>query len=301
MDPNGRKRKNGKPVHGWVNLDKPYDFGSTKAVGRVRWLLEAQKAGHAGTLDPLATGVLPIALGEATKTVPYLMDADKAYTFDIRFGHETTTGDVEGEATEDSKHRPTVAELEAAIPAFTGTIEQVPPMFSAIKIHGKRAYDLARAGEAVEISSRTVRIDALTLEGFDGETARLSVECGKGTYVRSLARDLARAVGSRGHVTYLRRTRVGSFTEATAIGLDALEGMDYAARVAALAPIDCALDDIPVLAVGTDEAADLKLGRAVRSPDAPPETTLLAKANGVAVALCQSRDGKLHPKRVFNI
>ena len=293
------RRRKGRPVHGWLVLDKPYGLGSTPAVGKVRWLLEAQKAGHAGTLDPLAEGVLPIALGEATKTSPYLVDAGKTYIFDIRFGDETTTGDAEGEAAETSHVRPNDAALRDVLPRFLGEIEQVPPRYSAIKIDGRRAYDLARAGEDVEIPSRTVRIDALDLLAIDGETARLRVDCGKGTYVRSLARDIARAMGGAGHVTYLRRTRVGPFAEAAAIALEDLEGMDYVARAGTLLPIDSALDDIPAFAVDEGEAADLRLGRKVRTQ--LQAGTGLAKLDTTPIAICEIADNQAQPKRVFNL
>ena len=300
MDPNGRRRKRGRPVHGWLVLDKAHGLGSTKAVGRARWLLEARKAGHAGTLDPLATGVLPIAFGEATKTVPWMVDAAKAYQFTVAWGAETATGDLEGEIVETSGHRPTEAAVLAALSAFTGDIEQVPPRYSAIKIGGKRAYDLARAGEDVEVPSRTVRVDDLRLVRFDGDSATLEVDCGKGTYVRSLARDLARAVGTVGHVTHLRRTRVGPFTLDAATTLDAVEAMDYVSRVEALLPLRCALDDIPVLAVGAKGASDLKQGRRIPLPS-PHSGTVLAMSEGVEVAICEACDGELVPKRVFNL
>ena len=208
------RRKKGDPVSGWVCLDKPYDFGSTQAVGRVRWLFNAQKAGHAGTLDPLATGVLPIALGEATKTVPFMMDADKAYRFTIEWGRSTATLDREGETVATSDVRPTREQVEAALPAFVGEIEQVPPAYSAIKVDGERAYDLARAGETVELASRKVVVhDARVSAVPDADHIEIEIECGKGTYVRSIVRDLAAALGAEAHVSTLRRNRVRPFGE----------------------------------------------------------------------------------------
>ena len=201
MDPNGRQRRKGNPVHGWVVLDKPYGVGSTPMVGKVRWLFTAAKAGHAGTLDPLATGILPIALGEATKTVPFMMEAEKSYLFEITWGETRTTQDAEGEIIETSNIRPAAEDIEAALPEFRGLIEQVPPKFSAIKIDGKRAYDLARSGEAVDIKSRPVRVDRFDLTDMSENTARFEVDCGKGTYIRSLARDLADTLGVCGYVS----------------------------------------------------------------------------------------------------
>ena len=302
MDPNGRqRRKHGRPVHGWMNLDKPLGLGSTPAVGAVRHLLDAQKAGHAGTLDPLASGILPVALGEATKTASWLVDADKAYTFTVAFGAETATGDLEGEVVETSDHRPSDSDIRSALPAFVGEIDQVPPRYSAIKIEGRRAYDLARAGHEVEMPTRRVRVDALRLVGIAEDAATLEVECGKGTYVRSIARDLARGLGTVGHVTHLRRTRVGPFDLATATPLDALEDMEYAARIEALAPVRRALDDIPVFAIGPDVEHALKQGRRVPLATPPDHDTVLAMRDAREVAICAVRDGALHPKRVFNI
>lgn len=299
-----RKRK-GNPVHGWVVLDKPYGLGSTSAVGKVRWLLQAQKAGHAGTLDPLATGILPIALGEATKTVPFLMDAAKSYEFELTWGANTTTQDAEGEIMETSDHRPSETDVRSALPAFIGDIEQVPPKFSAIKIDGKRAYDLARAGEDVEIKSRPVRVDDFRLVSATRDAARFAVDCGKGTYIRSLARDLAAALDTCGYVTVLRRTRVGPFTLQQSITLAELEQTcDRGAVSEALLPLSTALDDIPVLAVADQEANDLRHGRAIDptpSDIAPSSDWVLAMEGSSEVALCEMRDGRYWPKRVFNL
>lgn len=303
MDPNGRKRRKGNPVHGWVVLDKAYNIGSTPMVGKVRWLFSAQKAGHAGTLDPLATGILPIALGEATKTVPFLMDAEKSYIFVITWGEMRSTQDAEGEITATSDVRPSEADILAALSEFTGEIEQVPPKFSAIKIDGKRAYDLARAGEAVEIKSRPVRVDRFELTATTKDTATFEVDCGKGTYIRSLARDLAAALGACGYVSGLRRTRVGPFTLKESITLDELSGMCDRARVMeALLSVTTALDDIPVLAVTEQDVVDLKHGRGIAAP--PHHLNhehVRAERDGVLIALCHARDGVLVPKRVFNM
>jgi tRNA pseudouridine55 synthase len=304
MDPNGRNRKKrGNPVHGWVVLDKPLELGSTKAVGRVRWLFQAQKAGHAGTLDPLATGILPIALGEATKTVPFLVDAAKAYEFDVTFGVSTETLDAEGEVTARSDVRPTTEQVEAVLPRFVGDVNQIPPKYSAIKIDGKRAYDLARAGVAVEMKTRIVQIEAVTLVSLKDGIASFTVNCGKGTYVRSLARDICEALGAEGHVSRLRRTRVGPFTLDTSLTLDAMAQMCDGARAEkGLLPLSTALDDIPVLAVTEQQTAALRQGRVIEAVSPYHDTQwVLAMGNGNPVALCQPRGSDLRPKRVFNI
>ncbi|MBI1200783.1 MAG: tRNA pseudouridine(55) synthase TruB, partial [Phenylobacterium sp.] len=257
----GRRRK-GQAVSGWINLDKPYDLTSTHAVSRVRRLFDAQKAGHAGTLDPLATGILPIALGEATKTVPFLVDADKAYRFTIAWGRTTATYDREGDTLATSDVRPTPGQVEAVLPRFVGEIDQIPPAFSAIKVDGERAYDLARAGETVELAARKVTIfDARLVEAPDADHVTLEIDCGKGTYVRALVRDVAEALGACGHVSALRRTRVGGFTEENAVTLEMLEDLGYEARQSeALLPVETALDDIPALAVTDEDAFRLKQG-----------------------------------------
>ena len=308
----GRRRK-GDAVSGWICLDKPYDLTSTHAVGRVRRIFNAQKAGHAGTLDPLATGILPIALGEATKTVPFLVDADKAYRFTIAWGRTTATYDREGETTAESDVRPTLAEVEAALPAFVGEISQVPPAYSAIKVDGERAYDLARAGETVELAARPVTIhSARVAEVPDADHVTLEIECGKGTYVRAIARDLAHMLGACGHVSALRRTRVGSFSEASAVTLELLEDLGHKARQSeALLPVETALDDIPVLAVTTEDAFRLKQGRSivlvprqvetVKAGLKPGSRTVSAMAGGVMIALCEMRAGRLEPSRVFHL
>jgi tRNA pseudouridine55 synthase len=308
----GRRRK-GDAVSGWICLDKPYDFGSTQAVSKVRWIFNAQKAGHAGTLDPLATGILPIALGEATKTVPFLVDADKAYRFTIAWGVTTATFDREGEATATSDVRPTLSQVEAVLPRFVGEIEQVPPAYSAIKVDGERAYDLARAGELVELKARTVTIhSAQVVDATDPDHITIAVECGKGTYIRAIVRDLAEALGACGHVSELRRTRVGRFTEETAVTLELLEDLGHKARQSeAMLPVETALDDIPALAVTDEDAFRLKQGRpivlvprqveAVKARLKPGSRTVSATSGGTVVALCEMRAGRLEPSRVFHL
>jgi tRNA pseudouridine55 synthase len=282
-------------------------------VSRVRRLFDAQKAGHAGTLDPLATGILPIALGEATKTVPFLVDADKAYRFTIAWGRTTATHDREGEVIAESGVRPTLAEVEAALPAFVGEIDQVPPAYSAIKVDGERAYDLARAGAIVELASRKVTIfDARVADAPDGDHITIEIACGKGTYVRAIVRDLAERLGACGHVSALRRTRVGRFSEDSAVTLELLEDLGYEARQSeALLPVETALDDIPVLAVTDEDAFRLKQGRsivlvprqveAVKARLKPGSRTVSAMLGGSVVALCEMRAGRLEPSRVFNL
>jgi tRNA pseudouridine55 synthase len=307
------RRKNGEAVSGWVCLDKPYDLTSTQAVGRVRRLFNAQKAGHAGTLDPLATGVLPIALGEATKTVSFMMDAGKTYRFTIAWGRSTTTLDREGETSAVSEVRPTADEAAAALPAFIGEIDQVPPAFSAIKVDGERAYDLARAGEAVTLAPRRVVIhDARVTGAPDADHVEIEIDCGKGVYVRALVRDLAERLGACGHVSALRRTRVGPFTESRAITLENLEDLGHKARLLeALLPVETALDDIPELAVTAEDAFRLKQGRPIvlvprqvddlRSRLSAGTRTVSVLAGGSLVALCEMRMGRLEPARVFHL
>ena len=307
------RRKKGDAVSGWICLDKPYDLTSTHAVSRLRRVFNAQKGGHAGTLDPLATGILPIALGEATKTVPYLVEADKAYRFTIEWGHSTNTWDAEGEVVATSDVRPTLEEVEAALPRFVGEIIQVPPNYSAIKVDGERAYDLAREGVEFELEGRSITIHALSVVGApDRDHVELSMECGKGAYVRAVVRDLAEALGACGYVSSLRRTRVGPFDEKRAITLEKLEELGHkAAALEALLPVETALDDIPVLAVTTEDAFRLKQGRSivlvprqvetVKAGLKPGSRTVSAMAEGRMVALCEMRAGRLEPARVFHL
>ena len=303
----GRRRK-GQAVNGWLILDKPVGITSTKVVGRTRWLYDAKKAGHAGTLDPLATGILPIAFGEATKTVPFAVDGAKTYRFTVRFGAETNTDDAEGKVTETCALRPSRAQIETALPQFVGEIEQVPPRFSALKVDGARAYDLARDEEDFELSARTVTIDRLEIVDIpDADTCILEAQCGKGTYVRALARDLGRALKCLGHISTLRRTRVGMFTEAEAVTLDEVERAAEKSREALLAllsPIEMALSGLPTITFGSADAAKLRQGRSVllRGRDAPIMTgRVYALSRGALVALGEIAKGEFCPHRVFNL
>jgi tRNA pseudouridine55 synthase len=313
------RRKKGRAIHGWLVLDKPIGMTSTQAVGAVRRHYDARKAGHAGTLDPLATGILPIALGEATKTVPFLMDAAKAYRFTIAWGANTASFDRDGAITETSDVRPTPEAVAEALPAFVGEIEQVPPAFSAIKVDGERAYALARAGVAFDLAARTVTIhSARVLEAPDADHIELEIVCGKGTYVRGLARDLAAALGACGHVSALRRTRVGPFTAENAVTLEHLEDLCHRdAGLEALSPVETALDDIPAMAVTTEDAFRLSQGRPIvllprqvetlrtrlSAPDGAgfASRTVLATYGGGPVSICEIRAGQLRPVRVFNL
>jgi tRNA pseudouridine55 synthase len=301
------RRRKGKPVHGWLVLDKPAGLTSTQAVGVVKRLFEAQKAGHAGTLDPLATGILPIALGEATKTVPFAVDGEKAYRFTVRFGAETDTDDAEGAVVETSEVRPSREAIEAVLDNFTGEISQVPPRYSAIKVEGNRAYDLARSGEEVALEPRTVVIEDLRLIDMpDAATAVFEAECGKGTYVRAVARDMGRALGCFGHVIALRRTRVGAFDEATSVSLETLQAAaqtSEAALAAQLLPVEAALDALPGVSVGPNDAASLARGQSVlvRGRDAPVlQGAAWAHFKGRILALGELEKGAFRPTRVFN-
>jgi tRNA pseudouridine55 synthase len=298
-------------VHGWIILDKPVGMTSTHAVGAVKRLYAAKRAGHAGTLDPLASGCLPIALGEATKTVPFVMDGRKSYRFTVRWGEERDTDDAEGKVVAQSATRPDAAAIEALLPRFTGTIAQVPPRYSAVKIGGERAYDLARDGEVVELEPRPVDIHRLALVAVkDPDHAVFTAECGKGTYVRALARDMGRILGALGHVTALRRAAVGQFGENHMISLEDLEALWHRAAAGeasladALRPVETALDDIPALAVSRADAARLQRGQAVllRGRDAPIfRGTVYVTASGRLVALAEVDRGEVVPKRVFNL
>ena len=306
------RRRKGKPVHGWVVLDKPAGVTSTQAVARVRRVFEAQKAGHGGTLDPLATGLLPVALGEATKTVSYVMEGTKTYRFTLQWGVSTTTDDAEGEVLARAEHRPSEAEILAVLPRFIGEVEQVPPVFSAIKVAGERAYDLARDGEAVELVPRPVVIEDLRLLACEGpDLAVFEAVCGKGTYMRALARDLGEALETRAHIRILRRIAVGPFTEADAISLESLEALGHsAAAFEHLHPVEAALDDIPALALTETEAQRLRLGQAVsmlaranreRIADLSNGAVICAMAGEKLVALARYEAGDLRPVRVLNL
>ncbi len=310
-DPPKKSKQIKRDVHGWVVLDKPVGMTSTHAVSIVKRLFAAKRAGHAGTLDPLASGCLPIALGEATKTVPFVVDSRKTYVFTVRWGEERDTDDAEGRVVNTSAARPDAAAIQALLPRFTGTIEQVPPRFSAVKIDGERAYDLAREGEAVEIASRPVTIYRLALVATpDPDHTVLATECGKGTYVRALARDLGRAHGALGHVAALRRGQVGPFGEGDMISLERLESLCHraAAGEASLAdlllPIETALDDIPALAASPADAARLRRGQAVllRGRDAAVSGGVVQVASsGQLVAIAEVDRGEVVPRRVFNL
>ena len=316
------RRKRGRPISGWLVLDKPEGITATRATGTVRRLFDAQKAGHAGTLDPLASGILPIALGEATKTVPYALDGRKTYRFTAAWGEARETDDREGRIVAESPARPDAAAIRAVLPRFVGVIEQRPPAYSAIKVDGERAYDLARAGETVELAARPVVIHSLELLGLpDRDHAEFRAVCGRGVYIRSLARDLAVVLGTVGHVSALRREGVGPFTLAHAVPLAKLEEMSHipdpsgavgpaVSLLALLRPIETALDDIPALALTGREADRLKQGRPVpvlrsdnrKVVDALAEgATLYAMAEGKPVALLTWDGALAHPLRLFNL
>ena len=304
-------RREKRDVHGWIVLDKTVGMTSTQAVGAIKRLFQCKSAGHAGTLDPLASGCLPIALGEATKTVPFVMDGRKIYSFTVRWGEERDTDDADGKVAATSGQRPTRAAIEALLADYTGTISQVPPRYSAIKVNGERAYDLARDGEIVELNARPVEIHRLELVNVpDADHAEFEAECGKGTYVRALARDMGRALGCYGHIEALRRKAVGPFGENDAISLEQLAVLCHRAAAGeasladALLPIENALDDIPALAVNRADAARLQRGQAVllRGRDAPIfRGTVYVTASGRLVALAEVDRGEIVPKRVFNL
>ena len=294
------------PLNGWIILDKPYGLGSTQAVAAVkRCLREAGEAktkiGHGGTLDPLAEGVLPIALGEATKLAGRMLDSDKAYDFCVKFGAQTDTLDAEGAVIATSDVRPTGAEVEAVLPRFTGPIEQMPPAYSALKVVGRRAYDLARAGEEVALKTRAVTINALELLSCDADSATLSATVSKGTYIRSLARDIALALGAVGHVTMLRRTKAGPFTLESAISLDKLSDAAKARDIAqCVLPLTVGLDDIPALSVTPEEALALKQGKILEG-DPRKQGLMLAQEGETPIALVEGSDLGIKVVRGFNL
>jgi tRNA pseudouridine55 synthase len=319
------KKPKGRPINGWVILDKPKGMGSTDAVAKLKRLYFAQKAGHAGTLDPLASGMLPIAFGDATKTVPFVMDGRKVYRFTVRWGAETTTDDTEGSVARSSDARPAEAEIRAAMANYVGEITQVPPTFSAIKIAGERAYDLARDGETVEIAARTVTVHRLDLQALpDADTAVFEAECGKGTYVRAIARDLGRDLDCFGHVIELRRVSVAGFTEEDMVSLDDLEAAadegrevldaeavesGAAPRVVDFAPLDeylinpeAALCDLTEVMLSEEQAGRVLSGNSVllRGRDAPAACDeAFATGHGRLIALGSIDQGSFHPRRVF--
>ncbi len=313
----GRSRKNGVKIDGWINFHKPVGMTSTQAVGKIRRALNANKIGHGGTLDPLASGVLPLALGEATKTVNYAQDASKIYEFTVTWGEQRTTDDAEGDVIQSSDTRPTQEQIEALIPEFIGSIEQTPPQFSAIKIDGERAYDLAREGQAVDIKSRIVHIYDLEVISHDENETAFKCTCGKGTYIRSLARDMGQKLGCFGYISALKRTKVGPFDLKDAISLDFFEQMgDNTALEDVILPLQTVLDDIPALALKEQEAVALKHGRSLslmaksdlerltalgldwKSDD---QTIILATYEGQALALVTVYGAEIKPLRVLNM
>lgn len=305
------RRRRGRPLDGWLILDKPQGPTSTDMVNKLKRLFDAQKAGHGGTLDPLATGLLPIAFGAATKTVPYVMDGTKRYQFTLRFGEARDTDDADGAVIGTSDVRPDNAAIEAALPAFRGLIMQVPPIYSAIKVAGERAYDMAREGRAPVLEPRPAQIDRFELIARpDADTAVFEVSSGKGVYMRSLARDIALACGSLGHITVLRRLRVGPFTEDMAISLDKLEQGEDTAPIspALLLPVATALADIPALALTESEAVSLGHGQALslvdlmgRIPDGadPAGGTVRAMVGSRVIGLCRLEEGWMKPERLL--
>lgn len=309
------RNKKGRNVSGWIVLDKPRGITSTHAVARIKRIFNARKVGHAGTLDPLATGILPIALGEATKTVSYAVQDEKSYEFTVRWGIETTSDDTEGEPINEASARPAVAEIEAVLPRFVGEIDQVPPKFSAIKVNGNRAYDLAREGEAVQLQARPVEIsDLRVIATPDADHTVFAAVCGKGTYVRSLARDIGQMLGCYGHIAELRRTSVGPFDTDNCTTLEALEAAQEQdasadeetteARDALLAPVESALDGVEHLPISSSDASRLLRGQQVllRGRDAPIFVgTAYATNRGKLIALVDCDKGTLRPTRVFNL
>ena len=303
-----RKRRKAT-VHGWIALDKPLGLSSNAALGRLKRLFDCPKAGHAGTLDPLATGMLPVAFGEATKTVPFIVDGSKTYRFEAVWGVRTSTDDLEGEAVGTSEKRPALSEIDATLPAFIGTIRQVPPQYSAIKIGGERAYKLARSGEDVEMPSREVEIHDLRRidDGDDRlvERTTFDCDCGKGTYIRAIARDLGEAMGCHAHVGMLRRLRVGPFHEAAMVTFEEIEAAAEKgpqALASLVQPLESALTDMPRVEVGFDDAATLRRGQPIllRGRDAPVvHGPVCVMCDGVAVALAEGAGGQIHPRRVF--
>jgi tRNA pseudouridine55 synthase len=304
-------RRTAVPLHGWLVIDKPAGITSAQVVGIVRRSTGAAKVGHAGTLDPLATGLLPVALGEATKTVPYVLHGSKQYRFTVRWGETRSTDDAEGEVTTTSAVRPTEAQIQAVLARFVGVIDQVPPAYSAVHVDGVRAYRLARSGRPVFLSARSVIVHRLLLLGRpDDDHADFSVECGKGTYVRSLARDLAAALGTLGYVAALRRTAVGPFTEALAISLETARTLGHSpAAPGHLLPVETALDDIPALALTDTEANRLRCGQPVglnhrqdveRIGHLESGRLVCAMAGGKPVAVARFEAGSIRPVRVLN-
>ncbi len=305
------RRQRGLPINGWVVLDKPTGMTSTQALGRVRRCFNPRKLGHGGTLDPLATGILPIALGEATKTVAYAMEGEKHYRFTLKWGEQTDTDDSEGTVVEVSDRRPGRREVEAVLPRFTGLIEQRPPAYSAIKVEGRRAYELARADAEFDLPARQTRIHSVHLTDHNDSTADFEVRCGKGTYMRALARDLGEALGTLAHIIALRRLAVGPFDESQAISLESLEALGHSAAASQqLLPVEAALDGIPALTLTEDEAGRLRRGQAVSMlvqakrdsvRGLASGSIVCAMSRGKPVALTRYEAGDLHPFRVLHL
>jgi tRNA pseudouridine55 synthase len=315
------RRKKGTAIHGWVNLHKPVGVTSTQAVGKIRRALNAQKVGHGGTLDPLASGVLPIALGEATKTVNFIQDALKTYRFTVAWGEQRSTDDAEGDVLQSSDNRPSLKDVESVLSHFIGDIEQIPPQFSAIKIEGERAYDIARDGDHADIKSRPVYIESLGILQHEADKTVFDCTCGKGTYVRALARDMGQKLGCFGYISALERTKVGPLTLKDAISLEFFEKMidnpDQERDLSdVVLPLQTVLDDIPVLAVKDMEATRLKHGNGIAllsRPDlarleaiginwkADDKTTALVTYNNRALAMVEINGAKLQPVKVFNL
>ena len=292
-------------INGWLVIDKAYEMGSTTVVNRLKRYLHPSKIGHAGTLDPLATGVLPIALGQATKTIPYVMDGDKIYQFEVTWGKETSTDDLEGEVLFESDKQPSLEEIESILPLFKGEILQTPPLYSAIKINGKRAYELARKGVDVELKPRPVMIKDLKIISHEGSKTLFEVQCGKGTYVRSLGHDMGRKLGCYGYITILRRTKCGPFSLNHSILLENLEKKEYNPEDLSIIPVLTALDDILVLAVDGEGAKALRQGKALSAKGiltgqkVQNQTVIALHLNQQVVALVRYENGVLKPFRVF--
>jgi tRNA pseudouridine55 synthase len=301
MERTQRYLKQNESVDGWVIIDKPEGITSTRVVAQVKRLFKAKKAGHGGTLDPLASGVLPIALGEATKALPYILDGRKAYRFEVKWGEARSTEDREGEVTATSDKKPSYEEIEKILPLFKGEIEQIPPIYSALKINGKRAYALAREGKAVDLPARQVTIYSLKLLETFMNSSIFEVVCSKGTYIRSLARDLALQLGTYGHLISLRRLRAGPFQEKDAILLDSLHKIGHNTELMKyILPLQDALVDILALEVEEAEAAKLKQGQSIVSTHTDEEA-ILVLCKGTPLALASIKEGALRPFRVFNI
>ncbi len=310
-------RREKRPINGWINLDKPLELSSTQALGKVKRFLKPKKAGHGGTLDPLATGCLPIALGEATKTVPFIMDREKEYEFEVTWGEERSTDDAEGGTTETSDNRPAQSDIEAILSSFIGDIEQTPPKYSAIKINGQRAYKLARANEDVEIKSRIVNIHDVSIVSHNNDKTSFKVLCGKGTYVRAIARDMGRKLGCFGFISALRRTKVGALTQKSMISLDILENIDHITDLDnVLLPVNAVLDDIPALDLSQAETSLIKNGQRLVFSSRPEtqrlidcglelpiktEQTIVLTQNNTPVAIADVFKTEIRPKRLFNM